>query len=293
MNFPGNIKPRTALPASAICASLLGIGMLLSSALAQSGETGGPVTAKASQPDGNVVALEQNWDGLWRPVGGLVFDPKYFVRGKRPEDVRIYPPYKPEWEAKYKAIKARHAQGIGDDPLGYCGPHGMPRVLGGAPGPIEIIIKPRTIYLIWEYLAQTRRVYTDGSKHPPTAEAFPSHMGHSIGHWEGKTLTVDTVLMLGNMPFDRTGAPHSDQVHTIERIHMLDKNTIEDQITILDPVAFTGPWVVTRQWKRMPADAQMQDVYCDLQRNPIVDGQTQVLLPGEPGYDEAMKMKQR
>ena len=243
--------------------------------------------ADAANPD--AVAMEQHWDGIWNAVGGFVFDPTYGVRGKMPEELREYPPYNAEWEAKYQAVIDRHKAGYGDDPLGHCVPHGWPRLFGGAPGPIEIIIKPGTVYLIWEYMNQIRRIYTDGRGHPPEEELYPSHFGHSIGHWEGKTLVVDTVSLMGYMPFDRTGAPHSDQVRTVERIHMVDANTLENQITITDPVAFTKPWVVTRQWKRAPADFRMQDVYCDLQRNPIEDGQTQVLLPGDPGYDQAKR----
>ena len=242
-----------------------------------------------SAADADAIALNEHWDGIWNPVGGLVFDPTKAVRGKMPEELRDDPPYNAEWEAKYEKIIERHKKGFGDDPLGYCVPHGWPRLFGGAPGPLEIIVKPGTIYIIWEYMNQIRRIYTDGRGHPPAERLYPSHFGHSIGHWEGKTLVVDTVSMMGYMPFDRTGAPHSDQVHTVERIRMIDKNTLENQITVTDPVAFTKPWVVTRQWRRAPADYAMQDVYCDLQRNPIENGQTQVLLPGDPGYDQARK----
>jgi hypothetical protein len=261
----------------------LGLAAIPVSALAASNQT----TPNATNAD--VIALDEHWDGIWNPVGGLVFDPTKAVPGKMPEELRDDPPYNPEWEAKYEKIIERHKKGFGDDPLGYCVPHGWPRLFGGAPGPLEIIIKPGTIYIIWEYMNQIRRIYTDGRGHPPAEQLYPSHFGHSIGHWEGKTLVVDTVSMMGYMPFDRTGAPHSDKVHTVERIRMIDKNTLENQITVTDPVAFTKPWVVTRQWRRAPANYAMQDVYCDLQRNPIENGQTQVLLPGDPGYDEARK----
>ena len=43
-----------------------------------------------------------------------------------------------------------------------------------------------------------RRIYTDGRSHPETPD--PSFHGHSIGHWEGDTLVVDTVDILPQAP---------------------------------------------------------------------------------------------
>jgi hypothetical protein len=106
-------------------------------------------------------------------------------------------------------------------------------------------------------------------------------MGHSVGRWEGATLVVDTRLMREGQ-FDRTGAPHSDQVHLMERIRM-DDGRLRVDMVIEDPVTFTGPWRVTRYFARA-SDQQMmiEGTYCENQRNPFdAQGNQTATLPGE------------
>jgi hypothetical protein len=118
---------------------------------------------------------------------------------------------------------------------------------------------------------------------------WPMVMGHSVGHWEGDTLVVDTVSMKEGV-FDRTGAPHSDQVHVVERIKRVG-NQLVDDVTIEDPVAFTRPWHVVRHYDRAKPETRIGDLYCDSDRNPVVNGQVQVVLnapvvaPGDPEHD--------
>jgi hypothetical protein len=162
----------------------------------------------------------------------------------------------------------------------------MPRLMGGIPGPLEFVVTPEQTWIIWEYGSQLRRIFTDGRDHLPVEDRFDSWTGHSIGHWEGDTLVVDTVSMRGDTQYDRTGAPHSDQVHLVERMRLVDPDTLENDMTIEDPVAFTRPWHVNRRYRRLPADTFVSEVICaDTQHSPIVNGQTQFLLPNDPpGY---------
>jgi hypothetical protein len=92
--------------------------------------------------------------------------------------------------------------------------------------------------------------------------------------------------MRGDTPYDRTGAPHSNKVHLIERMRLIDQNTFENDMTIEDPVAFTQPWHVVRPYRRLPSDTFVNDVSCnETQHSPIINGQTQFLLPNDPpGY---------
>ena len=236
-----------------------------------------------------VFATLPNWSGLWNPVGGLIFDPSTADpkgnNAQQPGD-REHPPYKPEWEAKYKAKLDHTLAGYFADPITDCLPHGMPRLMGGIPGPLEFVVTPEETWIIWEWGSQLRRIYTDGRGHLPVEERFDSWTGHSIGHWEGDTLVIDTVSMRGDTPYDRTGAPHSDQVHLVERMRLVDPDTFENDMTIEDPVAFTRPWHVNRRYRRIPADTFVSDVIClESQHSPIVNGQTQFILPNDPpGY---------
>ena len=80
------------------------------------------------------------------------------------------------------------------------------------PYPMEFVIQPDRVVILHEISSQVRRIYTDGRKHPAPEDLDPTYMGHSIGHWEGDTLVVDTVGMKGDTVYDVSAAPHSDKV---------------------------------------------------------------------------------
>ena len=151
----------------------------------------------------------------------------------------------------------------------------MPRIMT-TPYPMEFVIQPDRVLILLEISSQVRRIYTDGRKHPTGDDLDPTYMGHSIGHWEGDTLVVDTVGMRGDTVFDVTAAMHSDQVHEVERIRRISPTQMQDIMTIEDPVAFTKPWVVTRLYDLKPTWQITEYVCEDNNRNPIKpDGTTQ------------------
>jgi hypothetical protein len=110
--------------------------------------------------------------------------------------------------------------------------------------------------------------------------------GHSIGHWEGDTLVIDTVAVKGGIALDRTGMVFSGEAHFVERIRKINDTTLEDQITIEDPVAFTEPWVVTRRYHKLEdPEAYMANVKAvENDRNPVVDGKVTMML-GAEGFE--------
>lgn len=85
-----------------------------------------------------------------------------------------------------------------------------------------------------------RTVYMDGREHP--ADYEPTNYGHSVGHWEGDTLVIDTVGFVEDFWLDRRGVPHTEQLHTVERFTRTNKHTIDYRITIDDPGAYTAPF---------------------------------------------------
>jgi hypothetical protein len=52
-----------------------------------------------------------------------------------------------------------------------------------------------TIYVIREQGSggYVRQIFMDGRKHPDPDDVIPTWWGHSIGHWDGDTLVIDTV----------------------------------------------------------------------------------------------------
>ena len=218
-----------------------------------------------------------DWSGVWNPHERNMFDPTAFDRpenkGKGAQDIREYPPYNAEWEARYARKLAQNSAGIPTDPTASCRPGGMPRIMT-TPYPMEFVIQPDRVVILHEISSQVRRIYTDGRKHPAPEDLDPTYMGHSIGHWEGDTLVVDTVGMKGDTVYDVSAAPHSDKVHEVERIRRISPTQIQDVMTIEDPVAFTKPWVVTRLYDLKPT-WEIQEYVCeDNNRNPIKDDGT-------------------
>jgi hypothetical protein len=175
-------------------------------------------------------------------------------------------PYRPDWAEKYRKIRARAERGEHiHDGTSDCLPPGMPRFFIFL-YPIEILMTPGQVTILTEYFNETRRVFTDGRPHPSGDDLEPTFRGHSIGHWEGKTLVVDTVGVREDTVFSASGAPHSDKLHIIERIHALGPDTLDWEATVEDPVALTRPYVQKTTLKRAPPNEEIREYVCEESR---------------------------
>ena len=85
-----------------------------------------------------------------------------------------------------------------------------------------------------------RTIYMDGRSHPK--DVAPSYLGHSIGHWEGDTLVIDSVGFSEDVWMNRDGLPHTSQLHLVERLTRTNFETLNYEVTIDDPGAYTAPW---------------------------------------------------
>lgn len=87
-------------------------------------------------------------------------------------------------------------------------------------GPVNRITQNKdTIVLEYGQFGLKRTIYMSTKEHPRNAKL--SRAGHSIGHWDGDTLVVDTVGFLPG--FLNTPVRNSDQLHVVERFS-LDPN---------------------------------------------------------------------
>jgi hypothetical protein len=128
------------------------------------------------------------------------------------------------------------------EPHTRCKPSGVSRQFM-TPYGVEFVELPelKQIYIFDIGGPHTYRiVYMDGREHPKNFR--PTYYGHSVGHWEGDTLVVDSVGFNESFWMDRRGLPHTNQLHTIEKFTRTDSNTIAYEATIEDPGAYTGPW---------------------------------------------------
>jgi hypothetical protein len=66
-----------------------------------------------------------------------------------------------------------------------------------------------------------RHIYLDGRKHPSPALLVSSINGHSVGHWEGETLVVDTIGFSGGGGTPGGGRVGKD-THLTERFKLIE-----------------------------------------------------------------------
>jgi hypothetical protein len=104
-----------------------------------------------------------------------------------------------------------------------CVEPGMPTVMWGIGGAaMEIVQQPERITLLSELANQSRRIYLDGRAMP---EGLPSQrVGYSLGHWEGKTLVIETSNVT---EWQAPRWPHSGEFHVTERWYLKDAKGVE------------------------------------------------------------------
>ena len=90
--------------------------------------------------------------------------------------------------AELAQTEARHDL----EAIRWCNNLGVPFIMGDR-GPLDIRQSPGVIAMVARVQSSTRYIYTDGRKHPDKDDVEPSTNGHSIGHWEGDALVVDTI----------------------------------------------------------------------------------------------------
>jgi hypothetical protein len=122
-----------------------------------------------------------------------------------------------------------------------------------APFPMEIYQDAKLIVFKMEYFDLYRVIFLDGRPHPP-ASAPHSKSGHSVGHWEGDTLVVDTTHIESGT-FMNNGFDHSDALHMVERFRQSpDGNTLWLTQLYDDPATFEGLAARYMAWTRKPGD---------------------------------------
>ena len=130
------------------------------------------------------------------------------------------------------------------------------------PFPFEIYQSDDFIIIRMEYFDVVRIIFMDGRGHPgEDAPHYPA--GHSIGHWEGDILVVDTTHI---EPYTLTnnGLYHSDQLHVIERFKLSD----DGQMLMAtqeyeDPVTLQNRGYRFISWDKGAEDDQVYPYDCD------------------------------
>ena len=136
---------------------------------------------------------------------------------------------------------AREAMAAWDpvnSPVAKCQEPGMPVPMYQ---PLSFVFTDngKTIKLQTEYFGTVRTIHMDDATNPESQPA--THLGYSVGHWEGNSLVVETSRI--NYPyFNSGGAPMSEDVRVTERFKLSEDQTeLAYHLTVVDPLTFTEP----------------------------------------------------
>jgi hypothetical protein len=191
------------------------------------------------------LAKLPDWSGTWNPS----------VRGQNEEIQKSPTPWTPKAAAQIAKMAADEAAGKPHPLFVDCLPQGMPSWMLITHNAIEFLFTPGRVTILGESDGnKLRRIYTDGRSHP--ADPDLTFHGHSIGHWEGETLVVDTVGVMPEMLIAITeglGVPNNGDMRIVERIHLASPEILQFDMEITAPHVLTATWKTSRTYYRQRA----------------------------------------
>lgn len=231
-------------------------------------------SASAAKPE----ALA-DWSGPWALSDdsfqkGAIPDTGYGGFGSDQGRVPLRPKY---LAIRNEGGKRRAESGAAAGNLPKCLPAGMPGMMQH-PLLFEVLSTPGRMTFIFED-GEVRRIHTDGRKHPDASERQPNFFGDSIGHWEDRTLVVDTIGVDTRADLLMASALRpTANMHIVERMTLENKDTLRVDTTLTDDELFTAPYQYTRTYSRSPLP--MVNASC-LANNRDDDQQLNLTPPAE------------
>ena len=180
------------------------------------------------------------------------------------------PALRPEIIKDNEALAAREAAGgviNRAERLASC-PFGNLPMMMASPPPLNIVQSKDEI-LIGAEANRGRFIYTNGRGHPDTksSDYIPSGFGHSIGHWEGDTLVVDTIGFAPRVCDSRRpvmlvpgGGRAKETTHLVERLRLMEGGQVLSvTFTWDDPTVFTSPHTYSYKYKRLEGSQPIEN----------------------------------
>ena len=204
-----------------------------------------PIDPPPTLKDFQALAKLPDWSGVWTP------DMTDQVAQERSNP----PPWTPQVARQIDKMYADEEAGKPFEIIDHCFPTGMPSWMLITHNAFEVLFTPRRVTILGEGDGnRMHRIYTDGRPHPPDPD--PSFHGHSIGHWEGDTLVIDTIALLPQAYLavnEAVGVPNNGDMHIVERLHLKGADTLHDDLEITASKLLTKPWHTTRTYYRQRA----------------------------------------
>lgn len=143
-----------------------------------------------------------------------------------------------------------------------CIPIGEPTVMV-YPVANNIKVSKDKVVIKTDWMDTERTVYLDGRTHPPSTQTFLH--GHSVGHWEGKTLVVDTTNFKDHRSGLAAALPSSTKKKLTERFELSENGkTLMYSGTVEDPVYLSAPGQFSASLEYRPT-MPFSNQKCDVQ----------------------------
>lgn len=172
------------------------------------------------------------------------------------------------WNADY--LKARgEAELIEVNTVAHniCWPSGVPQVIN-LREPVQFLQARDKVTILYQRDHTVRHVFMNRD-HP--ADVTPSWYGHSIGHYEGDELVIDTIGMNDKTGVDRFNTQHTTQLHVVERYRVVeDGQALRVTVTVEDPGAFNVPWFAQATYRR--AGGPINEIVCAENNRDVTTG---------------------
>ncbi len=239
----GEIRMTLTIRALVLAALALTLGTANAAAPAQKPLINPAPTAK----DWADIATLPDWTGVWTPN----------ISDQDRKAKTDMPPWNTKAMEQVTWMLAEEKAGRPPPIFVNCLPEAMPGWMLVSHNSMEVLMTPGRVTMLGESDGgRLRRIYTDGRKHPDDPD--PTFHGHSIGHWEGDTLVVDTIGVHPQAYItisEAAGVPNNGDMHIKERIRIDPKNkdTLLFEMEITAPKVLTKTWKTTRIWYRQRA----------------------------------------
>jgi hypothetical protein len=201
-----------------------------------------PINAAPTLRDWQALAKLPDFSGVWTPV----------ISDQVAQEKTNPPPWNPKVAKEIERMYAEEKAGRPFPIIDHCFPTGMPSYMLITHNAFELLVTPGRVTMLGEGDGnRLRRIYTDGRPHP--ADPDPSFHGHSIGHWEGNSLVVDTIALLPQAYLavnEAVGVPNNGDMHIVEHFHLLNADTLADDLEITANKLLSKTWKTTRKYYR-------------------------------------------
>ena len=220
--------------------------------------------APRRQPD--QTAKSEDFSGMWRVAGG-----RFGNRGGQRDAGGERNPNAMSLGGQTQAVglpvselgqAELDAWNVDENPFFYCISKTPPSIFSPLGAHKIVRDGDDRIIIQHEILDVEQIIYLGRREHDSDIAA--SHLGHSIGWFEGETLVVDSALFAPTKWGIGSGLSSSDQKHVVERFTLVDGGSqIKYEFTITDPVYLTEPVSLSQTMSLDPGYPWPDEYACD------------------------------